>query len=68
MLAVDDHVIGIQAHPEFGAAYVRALLVDRVDRIGEADTAVALESLEQRTDEREVAGWILAFLRQRVRP
>ena len=65
MLAVDDHVIGIQAHPEFGAPYVRALLVDRVDRIGEADTAMALESLEQPTDERVVARWILEFLRSR---
>ena len=47
MLAVDDDVIGIQAHPEFGAPYVRALLEDRVDRIGEAGTAAALESLER---------------------
>jgi GMP synthase-like glutamine amidotransferase len=67
MVAVDDDVIGIQAHPEFGAPYLRALLEDRVDRIGEAGTAAALESLEHPTDERIVAGWILAFLRARVR-
>lgn len=63
MLAVDDHIVGIQAHPEFTADYMRALLVDRVDRIGEAGTAAALASLEQPTDEGAVAGWLLAFLR-----
>jgi GMP synthase-like glutamine amidotransferase len=67
MLAVDDDVIGIQAHPEFGTPYLRALLVDRVDRIGEAGTALALESLAQPTDEQAVARWILAFVRARVR-
>ena len=52
MLAVGHDVIGVQAHPEFGAPYIRALLEDRVDRIGEAGTAVALASLAQPTDER----------------
>jgi GMP synthase-like glutamine amidotransferase len=67
MLAVDDDVIGIQAHPEFGAAYVQALLEDRVDRIGEAGTATALASLERPTDEATVAEWILAFVHARTR-
>ena len=66
MLAVGEDVIGIQAHPEFGAAYVRALLEDRVDRIGEAGTTVALNSLEQPTDDAVVARWILAFVRARA--
>jgi GMP synthase-like glutamine amidotransferase len=66
MLAVDDDVIGIQAHPEFGVDYVRALLEDRVDRIGEAGTALALDSLQQPTDEAVVARWILAFVRARA--
>jgi GMP synthase-like glutamine amidotransferase len=66
MLAVGDDVVGIQAHPEFGTAYVRALLEDRVDRIGEAGTRAALDSLEVPTDEGLVARWILAFLRSRL--
>jgi GMP synthase-like glutamine amidotransferase len=66
MLAVDDDVIGVQAHPEFTAPYLRALLEDRVDRIGEAGTAAALASLAAPTDEHAVAQWILAFLRARV--
>jgi GMP synthase-like glutamine amidotransferase len=65
MLAVDD-VIGIQAHPEFSATYLRALLADRVDRIGEAATTAALASLDRPTDEAAVAGWILGFVHARV--
>jgi GMP synthase-like glutamine amidotransferase len=68
MLAVDEDIIGLQAHPEFDADYLRGLLVDRVDRIGEAGTAIALGSLEQPTDEAVVAGWILAFVRARAHP
>jgi GMP synthase-like glutamine amidotransferase len=66
MLSVGDDIIGIQAHPEFGADYIRALLEDRVDRIGEAQTAAALASLESPTDEEAVAAWIAAFIRSRI--
>jgi GMP synthase-like glutamine amidotransferase len=66
MLAIGDHLIGMQAHPEFGAAYVRALLEDRVDRIGQAETDAALATLLEPTDEHTVAEWILAFLRSRA--
>jgi hypothetical protein len=66
MLAIGDDAIGVQAHPEFSAPYLEALLDDRVDRIGEARTAEAVASLEQPTDDRAVAGWMLGFLRRRV--
>ena len=66
MLAVGHDAIGVQAHPEFRADYVRALLDDRVDRIGEARTAEAIASLAVPTDERTVAGWLLGFLHRRV--
>jgi GMP synthase-like glutamine amidotransferase len=66
MLSVGSDMLGIQAHPEFATPYLRALLEDRVDRIGEAGTAAALASLDRPTDERVVARWILAFLRARV--
>jgi hypothetical protein len=65
-LTVGEDMVGIQAHPEFGADYVRALLEDRVDRIGEAQTATALESLDAPTDEAVVAAWIVTFLRSRI--
>ena len=66
MLAIGDDIIGVQAHPEFGAAYVRALLEERVDPIGLAGTTAALATLEAPTDERATARWILAFLHRRV--
>jgi GMP synthase-like glutamine amidotransferase len=66
MLAIGEDIIGIQAHPEFGAAYVQALLEERVDPIGAAETAAALATLRQPTDDRAVARWILAFLQARA--
>lgn len=66
MLAIGDDAVGVQAHPEFSAPYLRALLDDRVDRIGEARTAAAVASLAQPTHERTVARWLLEFLRRRV--
>lgn len=66
MLAIGDHALGIQAHPELGRPYVEALLEDRVDRIGAAGTAAAVETLARPTHERQVAAWLLGFLRQRV--
>jgi GMP synthase-like glutamine amidotransferase len=66
MLAIGDDMVGLQAHPEFGAAYVRALLEDRVDRIGASETEAALATLQEPTDGRTTARWILAFLRSRV--
>jgi len=69
MLTVGETMLGLQAHPEFGTAYVRALLEDRVDRIGDGATAAALATLARPTDERPVAAWITSFLRsRRLRP
>jgi GMP synthase-like glutamine amidotransferase len=66
MFTVGDHALGVQAHPEFATPYLRALLADRVDPIGEAATAAALRSLDRPTDEATVARWILEFVRSRV--
>ena len=62
MLRVDETMLGMQAHPEFGAAYVAALLADREERIGVEKTAAARRSLSEPTDERAVAHWIAQFL------
>jgi GMP synthase-like glutamine amidotransferase len=57
-----DRMLGVQAHPEFTAAYVEALLVDRADRIGDEATAAARASLATPTDEDVVARWLVRFL------
>jgi len=60
-----DSTLGIQAHPEFPKAYSKALLLDRVERIGEERVKTALASLDQPTDESVVAKWIVEFLERR---
>jgi hypothetical protein len=65
MFRVGDSMLGIQAHPEFPKAYSKALLLDRVERIGEERVKAALESLGQPTDEPVVAKWIVEFLEGR---
>jgi GMP synthase-like glutamine amidotransferase len=60
-----DSMLGIQAHPEFPKAYSKALLLDRVERIGEERVKVALASLDQPTDESMAAKWIVEFLEGR---
>lgn len=65
MFLVGDSMLGIQAHPEFPKAYGKALLLDRVDRIGEERAKAALASLDQPTDESVVARWIVEFLEGR---
>jgi len=60
-----DSMLGIQAHPEFPKAYSEALLLDRVERIGEERVRAALASLDQPTDESVVAKWIVEFLEGR---
>jgi GMP synthase-like glutamine amidotransferase len=64
MFSVGSHLVGLQAHPEFGVPYLRALLEDRVDPIGAEPTAAALRSLDEPTDEAVVARWLVAFLRR----
>ena len=65
MFRAGDSTLGIQAHPEFTKAYSEALLLDRVERIGEAHVKAALASLDQTTDESVVARWIVEFLEGR---
>ena len=62
MLALDDHVLTVQAHPEFSADYAAALYGSRRERFGDALTDDALASLERPTDAGTFARWALAFL------
>jgi hypothetical protein len=65
MFRVGDSTLGIQAHPEFPKAYSEALLLDRVERIGEERVKAALASLDYPADESVAAKWIVEFLRGR---
>ena len=64
MFRVGERMLGIQPHPEFTLAYSEALILNRVERIGEAKVRAALSSLSRTTDEAVVAKWIVEFLTQ----
>ncbi len=55
-------MLGIEGHPEFPSAYNRALIENRIERIGTERAGAALASLERPTDEAAVGGWIARFL------
>jgi len=58
VIAVGDHMLGIQAHPEFPAEYVAALLEVRRERIGHDRVEQALASLAAPRDEATAAAWM----------
>lgn len=63
MLAMGNHMLGIQAHPEFTAPYAEALMDSRLERIGRDPIRAAKETLDEATDEVTIARWIEAFFR-----
>jgi len=64
MFRVGEKMLGIQGHPEFDAKYVRTLIEDRNNRIGEDTAKKGLESLKLSTDNQLVGEWIRNFLNQ----
>ncbi|MDG2520386.1 type 1 glutamine amidotransferase [Caulobacter segnis] len=64
MLAYRERrALSLQAHPEFEAAYTRALIESRRgSRIDEAFADQAIASLEGEDDRLRVAGWLRRFL------
>lgn len=62
MFQWDANLLGIEAHPEFPAAYARALIEDRRARIGEQVAEDALARVDEPTDSDVVGGWIARFL------
>lgn len=61
---IDDHVLAIQGHPEFGKPYSRALLERRREVVGEERYREAVGSYEVETDQPLVGRWIGRFLEE----
>jgi GMP synthase-like glutamine amidotransferase len=61
MFQCGRRLLGIQGHPEFTAAYARALIVDRRARIGEAAADDALARVDAPMDAEVVGAWIARF-------
>jgi GMP synthase-like glutamine amidotransferase len=62
MFQCGPRLLGMEAHPEFPAAYARALIEDRRARIGEQVAEDALRRVDQPTDSGVVGAWIAGFL------
>jgi GMP synthase-like glutamine amidotransferase len=63
MIRVGERMLGLQAHPEFPMAYEKALMEDRVERIGAEKVRAGLASLGPGLDAVLVAGWITRFIK-----
>ena len=63
MYRVGANMLGFQGHPEFTAAYSEALMADRVDRIPAEVIAAARATLSIQPHKRELASWIVNFIR-----
>ena len=61
MFQCGPRLLGIEAHPEFPAAYARALIDDRRARIGEQVADDARARVDEPTDSDVVGAWIARF-------
>jgi GMP synthase-like glutamine amidotransferase len=63
VLAIDDHIIGFQGHPEFPPAYSAVLMEARRDTLIPTPVVEAgLDSLKEPPDTDLLASWISDFL------
>jgi len=62
-MAIGDHILTFQGHPEFTPAYSREIMTFRREMIGESRVIEGMQSLEDRQHEgARVARWMLAFM------
>ncbi len=63
MLAVGDHFVGLQGHPEFQPEFVGPLYESRTELLGADVVAAAKASLAEPCNQELIAGWMLRFFR-----
>jgi len=62
MFQLGENILTIQGHPEFSAPYAKDLMGFRRELLGEPVYLTGIESLQQSTDERTVARWMVEFI------
>lgn len=62
MFRAGERLLGIEGHPEFPAAYARALIEDRRARIGEGAARDALARVDAPMDTPVLGAWIARFM------
>ena len=60
---IDDHIITIQPHPEITVDNARDVITSRREKQGSEITDIALASLDTPLDDKEVAFWMVNFLK-----
>jgi GMP synthase-like glutamine amidotransferase len=63
MFQLQDHFLGIQAHPEFTSAFAKALMHKRAHFIESSIFEKALPTMNYQTHSLEMANWMLNFLK-----
>ena len=66
IIQVGDHILGIQAHPEFSKKYDKLLMENRVDRMGIDTVYKGIESLHKPVHKTIIHDWILNFIENRI--
>ncbi|NVO11849.1 MAG: amidotransferase [Bacteroidales bacterium] len=64
IIKIGNKMLGIQGHPEFSAEYVKSLMIDRTNRIGEEVVKAGIDSLKTPTQSLVLAQWMANFLNQ----
>jgi GMP synthase (glutamine-hydrolysing) len=64
MIALADHFVGFQGHPEFSKAYALPLMESRQDRIPKKIIQEAKQSFEISPEQHMLASWIFNFFNQ----
>ncbi len=62
MIQIGNKMLGIQGHPEFTADYVKYLMEDRTNRIGEQTVKEGIQSLNMPKHSDIVGNWINDFI------
>lgn len=62
MIQIGSNMLGIQGHPEFSYEYVKYLMLDRTNRIGEEIVNQGLASLMLPIQSKIVSDWMIRFL------
>lgn len=63
MFCIEDHILTVQAHPEFCSDYCRQLIEIRREMIGEDVSVAALASLDEDHEGDQFACWLVDFMK-----
>ena len=63
---IGEWLISFQGHPELTKEYVRALLFDRKNILGQNVVESSIKSLEKQIQPKIIAKWIINFVKSRV--